>query len=304
MIEHLQYTYEQLKSRSTVFSHHLEINPWILYHATTSHVETAIDSEGFEGCSTVVAKEHITQLIHIYERMNWFGIRGGFSTLKGFTEGRSRIEKPQTWFRETSMRSLSYAHRHFAGGEGLMSFKGAFEDLLDFAKSKEIRQEHLDLQIHNCVDLVKLGAIRSPVILVDVDSMLRALCPLQSVYEASQRYASSYKHGLLYAVRFQESDIPNLFDRGGSGILHVGSLSSERIVGKACLSFGGIDRDEIWKLSYNQDIKHRLAWDDSQLAHAISENKRPAPYIPESKPDPEKWLGEDISNQLSRLLND
>src|ERR1700682_1868298 len=194
MIEYLHYTYDQLKTRKTVFSHDVETNPWILYHATNSQVEAAIDSGGFGGRSSVVAKEHITQLVDIYERLNWSGIPGGFSTLKGFTEGRSRIETPQTWFRETSMRSLSYAHRCFAGGEWLMSFKQAFEDLLAFAKSEKVRREHLDYQMYNCVDLMSLGAARSPVIRVDVDSMLQALSPLRSVYEACQQSVSHYKH--------------------------------------------------------------------------------------------------------------
>ena len=163
MIEHVHSTYEELKTTRTLFSQDVEANPWILYHATTSQVEAAIDTHGFAGGSSVVTNEHLAQLSDIYERLNWFGIQGGFSNLKGFTEGRSRIEKPQTWFRETCMRSLTYAHRYFAGGEWLMSFKQAFEDLLEFAKSEKMRQAHLNYQMHNCEDLVRLGCAVIPI---------------------------------------------------------------------------------------------------------------------------------------------
>jgi hypothetical protein len=92
MIEYLHYTYDQLKTRSTVFSPDVETDPWILYHATNSQVEAAIDSRGFGGRSSGVAKEHITQLVDIYERLNWFGIPGGFrlskDSLKGEVESR------------------------------------------------------------------------------------------------------------------------------------------------------------------------------------------------------------------------
>jgi hypothetical protein len=299
MIEYLHYTYDQLKTRRTVFSDDIETNTWILYHATNSQVEAAIDSSGFGRRSSVVAKEHITQLLDIYERLNWFGISGGFSTLKGFTEGRSRIETPQTWFRETSMRSLTYAHRSFAGGECLMSFKRAFEDLLEFAKSATMRQEHLDFQMYNCAELMRLGAARPPVIRVNVDSMLPALSPLQNVYEACQKCVSQYKYGLLYAVRFEESDIPNLFNLRGSGILHIGDVPSYRIVGKATLHFGDIDDFEIYKLSGARDAKYQ--WDESQLAKAIRRNEPPTHYFPESKQASKAWLGEDISDCVASV---
>jgi hypothetical protein len=264
MIEHVHYTYEQLKTRKTLFSKDVETNPWILYHATNSQAEAAIDSGGFGRRPSVVGKEHITHLIDIYDCLNWSGIRGGFSTLKGFTQGRSQIEKPQTWFRETSMRSLTYAHRGYAGGEWLMSFLRAFEDLLEFAKSEEMRQEHLDQQMYSCAELIGMGAARSPVIRVNVESMLQALRPLQSVYEACQQYVSHYEHGLLYAVRFEESDVPDIFNRRGSGILHVGSVPSHRIVGKAILDFRDIDDFEIYKLSGNC-VGADIEWHHSQF---------------------------------------
>jgi hypothetical protein len=137
------------------------------------------------------------------------------------------------------------------------------------------------------------------VIRVNVDSMLPALSLLQSVYEACQQYVSHYKHGLLYAVRFEESDIPSLFNLGGSGILHVGSVPSHRIVGKATLHFGDIDDFEIYKLSGRCGSEYE--WDDSQLVRAIGKNKRPAPYTPESKQASKAWLGEDISDCVASV---
>jgi hypothetical protein len=79
----------------------------------------------------------------------------------------------------------------------------------------------------------------------------------------------------------EESDIPNLFNLRGSGILHIGGVPSYRIVGKATLHFGDIDDFEIYKLSGARDVEYQ--WDESQLAKAIRRNEPPPHYFPESK---------------------
>lgn len=115
----------------------------MLYHATTSQSEESIESCGRAGRLHVVDHRHVTELVGLYRRINWAGVPGGYSTLAGFTFGRSGSDDDQTWLRDTSMRSLTYATRPFSGGEALMSFRLAISHLLEYIHSEELRDQHL-----------------------------------------------------------------------------------------------------------------------------------------------------------------
>ena len=132
--------------------------------------------------------------------------------------------------------ALRFSRRPFLGGEIMRSFRTGFLDLLEYSRSDELRQLHLQDQIaayQNPTDFSKLP----PVIRVDIASMLKELEPLRPVFEACEQFVAGYRYGLVYAVRFTGPDFANLLNRGGSGFLLRGELPLDRIVGKAKLDF-------------------------------------------------------------------
>jgi hypothetical protein len=169
MIECTDYDYDQIILTEELFSSRVATDPWVLYHATSSLAEAEIESKGFAGKASSVTAEDVIQLATLYRRINWTGIHSdAYSALASFTLGRHRYPSPHTWFRESSMRSLIYAERKFAGGEWVMSFCRAFDDLLEFLGSAEIRANHLREQVRVCKELVEIGGAPSRVIKVDV----------------------------------------------------------------------------------------------------------------------------------------
>ncbi|HXB71296.1 MAG TPA: hypothetical protein VNY05_23880 [Candidatus Acidoferrales bacterium] len=268
MIEQVRVGFEDLIARKWLFSPRLEDDPWVLYHATSSPVERKIDQEGFAGSAFLVTREHVIHMVSLYRSMNWAGIHSdGYAALGGITLGRAHFLEPHCWFREASMRSLVYAQRSWAGGEWAMSFRQAFDDLVEFLRSETARQEHLQSQVQLCRFLVMSGAAPSPVIKVDAARLTAALEPLQVNAEACSQLVQRYEHGLIYAVKFVESDVPNLSDRGGSGILYTGTVLSDRIVGKACLDLG--DRPAPRK---SDDVERMIFWREGPLALRIRAN--------------------------------
>lgn len=175
-MEEVEFEFNELDATRPLFSRRIEDDPWVLYHATSSLVEREIEAQGFGGICPLVSVEDILQLTSLYRRINWCGIHGdGYPALATFTMGRAGFQGPRTWFRETSMRSLVYAERDFAGGEWAMTFRKAFADILTFLRSEEVQKEHLQRQTLECKELVERGGAPSRVIRVDAAQVAEAL---------------------------------------------------------------------------------------------------------------------------------
>ncbi len=125
---------------------------------------------------------------------------------------------PQTWFRETAMRSLQYTEREWAGGD----------------QARNLR---------------------------------RAGGPSA---EALQILPRQYQYGLVYAVRFFDSDIPNLSYIARDGILHRGALPPDRIVAKARLLLGSRMAPR------RDDIGRMLSWCEGPFGSRIRSNLEPS----------------------------
>jgi hypothetical protein len=199
------------------------------------------------------------------------------------------------------MRSLVYAQRDWAGGELVMSFRRAFDDLIEFLRSDTVRQKHFDSQKRQCQQLVRAGGAPSHVIRVNEQSLAAALEPLRSVADTCGALMQRYEYGLVYALKFTESDVLHLSNCGGSGILYRGAISVDRIVGKAKLFLD----DRIAPRS--SVSKEELGWYKSPLAEKIrhnpTTNEQSYTRQNETRNCPE-WLGDDISLEIARAFGD
>jgi hypothetical protein len=299
MIWCADHEYQNLTASAGLFPPSITNDPWVLYHATSSLVEGEVEAFGLVGKPSVVSGEHVLQLVTLYRRINWAGIHSdGYAALASFALGRNRYPWPHTWFRETSMHSLVYAQRSWAGGEWVMSFRQAFEDIQQFVLSEKIRATHLKQQIQTCKDLVARDGAPSRVIEVNIEAVAAALELLRPAFRACFQCVSEYKYGVVYAVRFSEEDVANLSDEGGAGILYLGAVPPDRLLAKARLHLG--EQPAPWN---NNSSEESLSWSNSDLARKIRTNGHR--QIPPDKKllanyAPRDWLGQDISLQIAR----
>ena len=280
MIEHVEYDYEELNRKDRLFPSRMVKDHSILYHATTSLDETGIENSGFGGCRPLVTAPHVDQMMALYRSMNWEGLHSdGYAALDQATGRFALIDTPHAWFRETAMRSLLYAERDWAGGELVRAFRIAYADLVEFLGSEDVRQKHLHRQSQRP---------NSPVIRVDTARLAAKLSALRQTAETAEDLTRQYKYGLVYAVRFVEEDIPNLFYNRRSGILHRGVLAPDRIVGKARLPLGS-------RMAPRRDDYGRMfSWCEGPFGAKIRTNQPDPVSRGERQIEQPEWLGDDV----------
>jgi hypothetical protein len=108
--------------------------------------------------------------------------------------------------------------------------------------------------------VVRIGGAPSRVIRVDAAHVAEGLESLQAPDRVCDHLVQQYEFGIVYAVMFEESDVPNLEDTGGSGILHRGVLGPDRIVGKARLYLFDQSAPPVY------DHEASFSWTESPLA--------------------------------------
>jgi hypothetical protein len=214
-----------------------------------------------------------------------FAVLASFST-SDFRHLPGSNRKP-IFFSATSKRSLLYASREWAGGETARALRLAFRDLHDFLTSHVFRREMLWQawqQAAGSIDRDELPEDCRPdsVEAITFDHYYRLLLyclrrnpnsgplfvrgtapvkfteqwladqliELQPLRERSNEPEKRYEYGIIYAVKFHESDLPYL-KKNNKDLISLASISSDRIVAKAL-----IDSDTM-QLVMEDGLNHR-----------------------------------------------
>lgn len=230
-----EYSFEQVEARDALFPPEIEDDGWILYHATTSIAELDVDRNGLRRSHSTFDCD-VLKVVNIFRAMNWAGLsNAGYPVLRGFSFHRGDA----LYFREFSTRSLVYAERDFVGGESARGLHYALADLKDYLERAEIRKAHYDAQAVHCRDLVERGGAPTHVIRVDLGWLRSHLVPFDSLAESISNLRNNYRYGLVYAVRFDASDLPFLANNGGSGIAYCKDVPFSRFEAKARVHLEG-----------------------------------------------------------------
>lgn len=152
-----------------VFAEHSVSGDWIAFHGTSSVNENEIDNTGIHG-SQISTEKEIADLVSIYKSMNWDGrSSGGFGVLASFTWQRTiGVPVRPVYLSHYAERCLLYSTKGFAGGETARAIRIALEDLVDYTKNEDLRQEHYNFQRYECEDLVSKNAIPTPSRLISI----------------------------------------------------------------------------------------------------------------------------------------
>jgi hypothetical protein len=204
--------------------------------------------------------------------MNWCGNDlGGFGVLNSFTllgDFRGSSVKP-VYFREASRMTLLYTTRDFAGGETVRAARRAIRDLEKYLGDEAVREEHYQYQRRNCIRDVREGCIPPPVIRVNLDWLAEQLRNLQAVRGRCAAPYENHAHGVVYAVRFLQRDLPDLEYCSSMGIRCKAPIPPERIVAKARII--GCDYDSSEPANYDWFGEYRWrASLESSLIHALT----------------------------------
>jgi hypothetical protein len=257
------FTAEQLEKCRTLFPSNIDQDPWVFYHATSSVAEAAIESEGLVWRPGVYSKSDLQTVARIYKGMDWCGENtDGYAVLAGFSlsvDFDKNMTKP-VYLSEYSTRPLEYASRSFAGGETARAVRIALEDLYSYLGSTELRREHYERQRRRCIRLVRRGDLPCRVIKVNIEWLGSRLQDLKTLEEACEQLLRRYEYGLVYAVKFNQSDLSSLEFSKIWGLRCFAHLPLERLLAKARLHCGDAELN-----SQNDEDARR--WNNWRMEH-------------------------------------
>jgi hypothetical protein len=220
--------------------------------------------------STILAALNIFDQLHWSGREP-----GGFGVLASFAqadfEKSNHFGRKPIFLAETSFQSVLYASRAFAGGETARALRLALGDLREYLDNPVFRKKAITeswKHLRNSTPLsVPSYCVPQEIENVSFDHIqqlwgyfesfgsrpgvggrhgvkpcaysdvwLRTkLAELETVHHCCDKFFSSYLYGVVYAIRFTESDLPQLgCDR--AGLTFDATVSPERILAKSIIS--------------------------------------------------------------------
>jgi hypothetical protein len=252
-VKEIFFDEDRFSRESELFPKFISEDDWIIYHGTSSICENAIERKGFLPDTNAVTKEEIQAVVSIYEKMNWCGNHGGgyvvlspFSLKHDFGDPRG---KP-VYFAESSYRASLYSMRDYCAGECAMALRHAFDDLYEYLESPVLREQHnKQLRLDFGYLQYDKELYRKAVIPVDLRWLKEELDKIESLRLSCQELYDRHVHGVVYAVRFSETDAETLEYHVSMGIKSFNTVSPEHIVAKVTLPL-----DFPWA-PYRQDNK-------------------------------------------------
>lgn len=217
---------------------HILADEWVLYHGTSNLCENDIETTGFQSRQdSLISLEVVQRVLACFSRLNWYGNdQGGYVVLKSYTALHDYSYKSgKPIFLGLSCRwSLLYATTDFAGGEGCRALRKALHDLHTYLTDEEIRFAALTQRIRNTIDEYgdTVYEDMDPLTSDELTWLQDELNALQPVNEFVNSLFEQYQYGIVYAIKFNENDMANLFNAKGMGITHVGTISPNKIVAK------------------------------------------------------------------------
>lgn len=214
---------------------------WVLYHGTSNLIEKDIETNGFHADrASLITKEVIQKIVDCFNRLNWYGDDGGgYCVLKPFTlqHDHSYYESKPIFLGESCRRSLLYATKDFAGGEGARSVRKSIRDLRSFLENEEVRLNALMKPIKETLN--EFGDVLyadTPLCETELGWLYEALRKLESVEHYVNNCSENHEYGIVYAIRFNEDDIVHMGSNSSMGLTYSGPLNSDKIIAKLLVS--------------------------------------------------------------------
>lgn len=221
MVRTLQF--EEVVRSKSVFGSEIESDPWVAFHGTSSIYEQEVDTHGFGNGKLEFTGDELDSIISIFDWMNWAtSAQGNLSVYS-----RNRVQTGRvftTYFREEIHRAMGFCSRELAGGETVRIVFQACKDLRRYLRSQRVRAEHM----------YELKANKNALVPVELPELSRRIAQIEPLEQRARRLVTRYRHGVLYAVRFEASDVDHMTYCIG-GIACSMGLPASRIVAKARL---------------------------------------------------------------------
>ncbi len=237
---------------------------WVLYHGTSNSYESDIETNGLRSNqASPITKEVVQRVVACFKRLNWYGDdAGGYCVLDPFTAQHDhsyQAGKP-IFLGESCRRSLLYATRDFAGGEGCRSLRKALNDLWAYLNDEQVRYDALTKPINETVNgYGEVIYADTPLSVHELDWLNDELIALQPIKQFVDAWFEQYQYGVVYAIKFDERDLSSLFTAGGMGIAHTGTIKPGKIVAKL-LTDGNTAYNPF--VSDGQQLDMIFAWSD------------------------------------------
>jgi hypothetical protein len=217
------------------FPNEISSDPWILYHGTSSTYEQFIDTNGIDVNDAVITKSEIEAIVSIYDELIWAGTTGrSLLALKSYSLSANygaNKTKP-VFLSESPRHSALFATKDFAGGETVRGAHASIMDLELYLESDEVKSAHHEIVRRELRDdpFSRYGRAR-----LDGTAWLRTrVASLESIKLKCEAAIAGWTHGVIYAVRVVESDLPNIsYYSPGHGARWDWTIPVSKIVGKA-----------------------------------------------------------------------
>lgn len=217
------------------FPDEIALDPWVLYHGTSSVAETHIDSHGLRCSEPTFKKSDLESVVEIFDELQWAGRTGAsFAVLKPFSLNHDfgHSQTKPVYLAESAYRALTFATRDFAGGEAARALRHSFGELWEFVDNETIRESHLSKLRKEAELLRQYGiedAMPQTINVVDIKSRLENL---ESLRHLAQHFLKHHCHGVVYAIKLRTSDTADLQYHSAMGVKCFADISIDRIVGK------------------------------------------------------------------------
>lgn len=226
---------EAIRASGALFDADIETDPWLLFHGTSGEVGSRIERQGLTPAGNGISRDVIARIVAIYDELHWAGTdAGGFGILKPFSLDHDFYfsgRKP-TYLAESSWRAALFATADFAGGESCRALRRALGDLellLASPATREQRLKHLQREYEHLEGTDLYSDYVRP---VDLDWLADHLTLLRPLSIQWNRPLERFNHGVVYAVRLEPSDLPDVEYHHPMGLKLFTALDPDRLIAK------------------------------------------------------------------------
>ena len=192
----------------------------------------SIEEDGLVGAGPGLTRAELESVVSIFDQMCWTGESGGgypvlmpWSVGFDFNDERSR----KVFLAESSFRAALYASADFAGGEAMRAVRHCFVDLNRYIEDEDVRERHVGDQ-QNEAELTG-----QPIVQREPRWIQEQLTAIVDMKGRCDDAAVRHQFGVVYGVRFQPSDVPNLKWHGAMGLISRCAIPASRLVGKVII---------------------------------------------------------------------
>ena len=158
---------------------------------------------------------------------------------------------------------MTFATPSFAGGEGNRALRIALDDLTDYLNNEEVRIEANNHRGH------EYGSIPFVENYDELSWLANELKSLQPIKAQIDSIFNAYQYGVIYAIRFDETDLDKMANRGGMGLIHFGPVSPNKIVGKFFIDF--VENNSSYSMDDPQRFTNGIVWRQRLLKNNMVE---------------------------------